>query len=46
MIIVQLIKYNISNIFLEKLYTNVVEKLFPDPFFKKIKIENISGSVV
>ena len=30
----QLIEYNIKNIFLEKLYKNVLEKLFPDPFLK------------
>ena len=28
----QLMEYNLRNIFLEKSYTNVVEKLFPDPF--------------
>ena len=30
----QLIEYNMRNIFLEKLCTNVVEKLVPDPFLK------------
>ena len=28
----QLIEYNMRNIFPEKRYTNVLEKLFPDPF--------------
>ena len=30
----QLIEYNMRNIFLEKSYTNVTEKLPPDPFLK------------
>ena len=30
----QLLEYNKRNIFLEKSYTNVVDKLFPDPFLK------------
>ena len=30
----QLIEYNMRNIFLEKSYKNVVEKLFPDPLLK------------
>ena len=30
----QLIEYNMRNIFLEKPYRNVVEKLVPDPFLK------------
>ena len=30
----QIIEYNIRNIFLEKLYKNVVEKLVPDPLLK------------
>ena len=30
----QLIEYNLRNIFLKKTYTNVVEKLFSDPFLK------------
>ena len=37
----QLTEYNMSKIFVEKSYANVVEKLFPDPFEKK-KIEFIS----
>ena len=28
----QLIEYKISKIFVEKSYTNLVEKIFPDPF--------------
>ena len=35
----QLIKYNMTNIFLEKSYS-----LFPDPF-QKDQIEEISGSI-
>ena len=31
---VQLIEYNMRNIFPEKSYTNVVENLFPDPFLQ------------
>ena len=30
----QLIEYNMKNICLKNLTQNVVEKLFPDPFFK------------
>ena len=30
----QLLEYNMRYIFLNKSYTNVVEKLFPDPFLK------------
>ena len=30
----QLIEYNMKNIFLEESYTNMVEKLFSDPFLK------------
>ena len=30
----KLIEYNLRDIFLKKLYENVVEKLFPDPFLK------------
>ena len=30
----QLIEYNTRNIFVEKSYKNVVEKLFLDPFLK------------
>ena len=41
----QLIEYNIT--FLLKNHTqDVQEKLFPDPYLKKIKIEHISGSIV
>ena len=39
----QLVEYNMRNIFLEKSYTNVMEKLVPDPF---IKNQNIFGSTV
>ena len=42
----QLIEYNMRNIFLEKPYTKCGEKLFPDSFSKKIKIEDISGLIV
>ena len=41
----QLIECNLRSIFLEKSYTNEVEKLVPDPILK-IKYEHISGSVV
>ena len=41
----QLMEYNMRNIFVEKSCTNVLEKLFPDPYLK-IKIEHISGSIV
>ena len=30
----QLIEYNMRNFFLEKLFSNQVEKLFPDTFLK------------
>ena len=30
----QLIEYNITNTFLEKLHINIVERLFSDPFLK------------
>ena len=40
----QLIKYNMKNIFLEKSFTKVVEKLLPDPFLKN-QIEHISESI-
>ena len=30
----QTIEYNMKKIFLEKSYTNVVEKLFSDPFMR------------
>ena len=41
----QLIECNLRIIFLEKSYTNMVEKLVPDPILK-IKFEHISGSVI
>ena len=36
MIFDQLIEYNMKNIFLEKSYTNVVEKLVPDLFLENL----------
>ena len=42
----QLIEYNMRNIFLEKLYTKCGADTILRPFSMKIKIENISGSVV
>ena len=30
----QVIEYDMKNIFIEKSYTNSVEKLFPDPYLK------------
>ena len=30
----QLIEYNLRNIFVEKSYTNALQKLFPDPYLK------------
>ena len=30
----QLIEYNMTNICVEKSYTNVLEKQFPDPYLK------------
>ena len=42
----QLIEYDMKNIFLEIFSTNLVEKLFTDPFPKKNKIGHISGSIV
>ena len=33
-----LIEYNMRNIIAEKSLTNMVEKLFPDPFSKKSKL--------
>ena len=39
----QLIEYNMKNTFFLKNNTqNIVEKLFPEPLFEKIKIEHIS----
>ena len=40
----QLLEYNMRYIFLNKSYTNVVEKLFPDPFLKN-QIWAISRSI-
>ena len=34
---VQFMECNMRKIFIEKLYTNVMEKLFPDAFLKKSK---------
>ena len=42
----QLIEYNTRNIFVEKSYTKCCLETSPRVFFKKIKIECISGSVV
>ena len=42
----QLIKHNMRNIFLEKSYTKCGEETIPKLFFKKNKIEHISGSIV
>ena len=42
----QLLENNMKNIFLEKLYKNVVEKLLPSPFLKKNEIKLISGSTI
>ena len=39
-------EYNIGNIFIEKLYTKCGGETIPRPYFKKIKIEHISGSIV
>ena len=39
----QLTKFNMRNIFLEKSYTKFGGEAIPRPFFKKIKIEHISG---
>ena len=41
----RLIECNTRNIFLKNHTQNVVEKLVPDPFIKKNKIEHISGSI-
>ena len=37
----QSIEYNMRNIFLEKLYTHVAEKLFPDLFLKRNQWSNV-----
>ena len=43
----QLIEYNMKKkLYWKTISKNLVEKLFPDPFPKKIKIEHISGSIV
>ena len=42
----QLIKYDMRNIFLEKLYTKCGGETIPRPFSKKTKIEHISRSLV
>ena len=42
----QLVKFNMRNIFLEKIYKKCGGETIPRPFFKKTKIEHISGSIV
>ena len=42
----QLIEYDMRNIFLEKSYKNVTEKLFLDLFLKEKKFGHISKSIV
>ena len=42
----QLIEYNIRNIFLEKSYPSCNGEIIIRSFPKKIKIEDISGSIV
>ena len=42
----QLLENNMKNIFLEKLYKNVVEKLLPSLFLKKNETKLISGSTI
>ena len=42
----QLIEYNMGAILLEKSFTKCDGDIIPRPFFKKIKIEHISGSIV
>ena len=41
----QLLEYSMRNNF-HKEKQNIIEKLFPDTFIQKIKIEHISGSSV
>ena len=41
----QLIKYDMRNIFLEKLYTKCGGETIPRPFSKKTKTEHISRSL-
>ena len=38
---VQLIEYNMINIFFEKLFTKWVRKTIPGPLFKKLKLCNL-----
>ena len=42
----QLIDYNMRNVFLEKSRIKCGGEASPTPFFKKMKIEHISGSTV
>ena len=42
----QLIEYNMRIIFAEKSYTKYGGETIPRPFFKKIEIKHISGSIV
>ena len=42
----QLIEYEIRKIFLEKFYPKCGGETSSKPFFKKVKIEHISGSIV
>ena len=41
----QLVEYNLRNISLEKPNTKCGGETIPRPFSKKIKIQNISGSI-
>ena len=42
----QLIEYNMRNIFAENSYAKCGEETIPGSFYKKIKIEYISESIV
>ena len=42
----QLIEYIMGAILLEKSFSKCDGDIIPRPFFKKIKIEHISGSIV
>ena len=42
----QIIECNMRNIFLEKWYTNCAAGTSPRPFFEKLKMNIISGSLV
>ena len=42
----QLMKYNMRNIFVEKLCKKCAGETIPRPLSKKIKIEHIAGSIV